>query len=102
MEAFVEYHHESEGNPKNKFKPGYFKVLEGKLSTKLPNARLRAKLDIESRLRTLIKFSILPLFKIVVCWSDFTIVGHLIEDPQDFLKDQLITYVATSKFNIIK
>ena len=63
VEAFVEYHHESEGNLKNKFKPGYFKVLEGKLSTKLPNARLRAKLDIESRLRTLKRLSILPLFK---------------------------------------
>ena len=63
VEALVEYHHESEGNPKNKFKSGYLKVLEGKLSTKLPNARLRAKLDIELRLRTLKRLSILPLFK---------------------------------------
>ena len=63
VEALVEYHHEREGNPKNKFKPGYLKVLEGKISTKLPNAGLRAKLDIESRLRTSKKLSILPLFK---------------------------------------
>ena len=34
--------------------------------------------------------------KIVVCWSNFTTMGHLIEDSQEFLKDQLITYVATS------
>ncbi|KAK4558151.1 hypothetical protein RGQ29_007779 [Quercus rubra] len=53
VEALVEYHHEKEGNPKNKFKPKYLKILEGKISTKLPNAGLRAKLHIESRLRTL-------------------------------------------------
>ena len=53
VEALVEYHHEREGSPKNKFKPGYLKILEGNISTKLPNAGLRAKLDIESRLRTL-------------------------------------------------
>ena len=28
VEALVEYHHEREGNLKNKFKPGYLKVLE--------------------------------------------------------------------------
>ena len=94
--GFGRISHEREGNPENKFKPGYLKVLEGQISTNLPNAELRAKPDIESRLRTLIKLSILPLFKIVVCWSNFTTVGHLIEDPQEFLKDQLITYVATS------
>ena len=38
---------------KNKFKPGYLKILEGKISTKLPNAGLRAKPHIELRLRTL-------------------------------------------------
>ena len=38
---------------KNKFIPGYLKILEGKISTKLPNAGLRAKPHIESRLRTL-------------------------------------------------
>ena len=53
VEALVEYHHEREGSPENKFKPGYLKVLEGKLSTKLPNCGLRAKPHIESRLRTL-------------------------------------------------
>uniref|UniRef100_A0A2N9H846 Myb/SANT-like domain-containing protein n=1 Tax=Fagus sylvatica TaxID=28930 RepID=A0A2N9H846_FAGSY len=37
VEALVEYHQEREGSPENKFKPGYLKVLEGKLSTKLPN-----------------------------------------------------------------
>ena len=63
VEALVEYHHERKGNPENKFKPGYLKVLEGQLSTKLPNAELRAKPDIESRLRTLIKLSILQLFQ---------------------------------------
>ena len=64
VEALVEYHqHEREGNPENKFKPKYLKVLEWKISTKLPNAGLRAKPDIESRLRTLQKLSIFPLFK---------------------------------------
>ena len=29
VEALVEYHHERKGNPENKFKPGYLKVLEG-------------------------------------------------------------------------
>ena len=53
VEALVEYHHEREGSPENKFKPGYLKILEEKISTKLPNAGLRAKLHIESRLRTL-------------------------------------------------
>uniref|UniRef100_A0A2N9IVH8 Myb/SANT-like domain-containing protein n=1 Tax=Fagus sylvatica TaxID=28930 RepID=A0A2N9IVH8_FAGSY len=53
VEALVEYHQEREGSPENKFKPGYLKVLEGKLSTKLPNCGLRAKPHIESRLRTL-------------------------------------------------
>ncbi|XP_030941092.1 uncharacterized protein At2g29880-like [Quercus lobata] len=53
VEALVEYHHEREGSPENKFKPGYLKILEGKISTKLPNAGLRAKPHIESRLRTL-------------------------------------------------
>ena len=47
VEALVEYHHEREGNLKNKFKPGYLKVLEERISTKLPNARLRAKPNIE-------------------------------------------------------
>ena len=47
VEALVEYHHEREGNLKNKFKPGYFKVLEERISTELPNARLRAKPNIE-------------------------------------------------------
>ena len=53
VEALLKYHHEKEGNPENKFKPRYLKILEGKISTKLPNAGLRAKLHIESRLRTL-------------------------------------------------
>ncbi|KAK4591755.1 hypothetical protein RGQ29_016269 [Quercus rubra] len=53
VEALVVYHHEREGSPENKFKPGYLKILEGKISTKLPNAGLRAKPHIESRLRTL-------------------------------------------------
>ena len=47
VEALVEYHHEREGNLKNKFKPGYLKVLEERISTKLPNAGLRAKPNIE-------------------------------------------------------
>ena len=37
---------------KIKFKPGYLKILEEKISTKLPNAGLRAKPHIESRMRT--------------------------------------------------
>ena len=41
VEALVEYHHESEGNPRNK------KVLVERISTILPNARLRAKPNIE-------------------------------------------------------
>ena len=49
----MKYHHEKEGNPENKFKPGYLKILERKISTKLPNAGLRVKPHIESRLRTL-------------------------------------------------
>uniref|UniRef100_A0A2N9ISI0 CCHC-type domain-containing protein n=1 Tax=Fagus sylvatica TaxID=28930 RepID=A0A2N9ISI0_FAGSY len=53
VEALVEYHQEIEGSPENKFKSGYLKVLEGKLSTKLPNCGLRAKPHVESRLRTL-------------------------------------------------
>ena len=53
VEALVEYHHEKEANLENKFKPGYLKILEGKISTKLPNAGLRAKPHIESRMRTL-------------------------------------------------
>ena len=53
MEALVEYHHEREGCPENMFKPGYLKIMEGSISTKLPDAGLRAKPDIESRLRTL-------------------------------------------------
>nr|POF25351.1 uncharacterized protein CFP56_32593 [Quercus suber] len=53
VEVLVEYHHEKEGNPENKFKPEYLKILEGKISTKLPNAGLRAKPHIESRLRIL-------------------------------------------------
>ena len=52
MEILVEYQHEREGNLENKFKLGYLKVLEGKISTKLPNAGLRAQPYIESRLRT--------------------------------------------------
>ena len=63
VEALVEYHHEREGNPKKKFKHGYLKVLEEKISTKLPNAGLTAKPDIESKLRTLKRLRILPLFK---------------------------------------
>ncbi|KAL4627004.1 hypothetical protein ACB092_05G136200 [Castanea dentata] len=55
VEALVEYHHEKEGNPENKFKPEYLKILEGKISTKLPNTGLRAKPHIKSRLRTLKK-----------------------------------------------
>ena len=51
VEALIEYHHEKEDSPENKFKPGYLKILEGKISTKLPNASLRAKPHIESRLR---------------------------------------------------
>ena len=47
VETFVEYHHESEGNPRNKFKPRYLKVLVERISTILPNARLRAKPNIE-------------------------------------------------------
>ena len=47
VEALVEYHHEREGNLKNKFKSGYLKVLEERISTKLPNTRLRAKPNIE-------------------------------------------------------
>ena len=47
VEALVEYHHKSEGNPRNKFKPRYLKVLVERISTILPNARLRAKPNIE-------------------------------------------------------
>ena len=47
VEALVEYHHEREGNPKNKFKPRYLKVLEERISTIFPNARLSAKPNIE-------------------------------------------------------
>ena len=47
VEVLVEYHHEREGNPKNKFKPRYLKALEERISTILPNARLRAKPNIE-------------------------------------------------------
>ena len=53
VEALVEYHHEKEGNLENKFKLGYLKILEEKISTKLPNVVLRAKPRIESRMRTL-------------------------------------------------
>ena len=53
VEALVEYHHEKEDNPENKFKPRYLKISEGKIFPKLPNAGLRAKPHIESRLRTL-------------------------------------------------
>ncbi|XP_075653486.1 uncharacterized protein LOC142623890 [Castanea sativa] len=53
VEALVEYHHEKEGSLENKFKLRYLKILEGKISTKLPNASLRVKPHIESRLRTL-------------------------------------------------
>ena len=42
------------------------------------------------------------LSKIVICRSNFTNVGHLIEDPQDFLNEKLITDVATSNFNAMK
>lgn len=63
VETLVEYQYEREDNPKNEFKPGYLKVLEENISTKLPNVGLRAKLYIESRLRTLKKLSILLLFK---------------------------------------
>ena len=52
VEALVEYRHEKEANLENKFKPGYLKILEWKISTKLPNAGLRAKPHIESRMRT--------------------------------------------------
>ena len=47
VEVLVEYHHEREGNPKSKFKPRYLKALEERISTILPNARLRAKPNIE-------------------------------------------------------
>ena len=47
VEALVEYPHESEGNPRNKIKPRYLKVLVERISTILPNARLRAKPNIE-------------------------------------------------------
>ena len=53
VKALVEYRHEKEANLENKFKPGYLKILEWKISTKLPNAGLRAKPHIESRMRTL-------------------------------------------------
>nr|POE55936.1 hypothetical protein CFP56_45151 [Quercus suber] len=62
VEALVEYHREREGNLKNKFKPGYLKDLEEKSSTKFPSAGLKVKSDIESRLRTLKRLRILPLF----------------------------------------
>ena len=63
MEALIEYHYERKGNPAKKFKHEYLKVLEEKISTKLPSAGLRAKPDIESKLRTLKRLRILPLFK---------------------------------------
>ena len=63
VEALVEYQYERKDNLENKFKPRYLKVLEENISTKLPNVGLRAKPSIESRLRTLKKLSILPLFK---------------------------------------
>ena len=95
MEVLVEYHHEREGNLEHKFKLGYLKVLEEKISTKLPSSGLRVKLDIESRLKTLRGFYHCSS-KIVICRSNFRSAGHLIEDSQDFFKDKLIIDLATS------
>ena len=64
VEVLVEYHHEREVTLRISLSlVRYLKVLEGKISTKLPNIGLRAKPNIESRLRTLKRLSILPLFK---------------------------------------
>ena len=95
MGNLVEYHHKREGNLEHKFKLGYLKVLEEKISTKLPSSGLRVKLDIESILKTLRGFYHCSS-KIVICRSNFTSAGHLIEDPQVFLKEKLINDVATS------
>jgi hypothetical protein len=55
VQALLEHYNEENDKQKTRFQPGYLKILEMKLSRTLPNARIKAKPHIESRLKTLKK-----------------------------------------------
>jgi hypothetical protein len=55
VQALLEHYNEGNDKQETRLQPGYFKILEVKLSRTLPNAGIKAKPHIESRLKTLKK-----------------------------------------------
>jgi hypothetical protein len=55
VQALLEHYNEGNDKQETRLQPGYLKILEVKLSRTLPNARIKAKPHIESRLKTLKK-----------------------------------------------
>ena len=55
VQALVEHYNEGNNRQETRLQPSYLRILEGKLSKTLPNAGIKAKPHIESRLKTLKK-----------------------------------------------
>jgi hypothetical protein len=55
VQALLEHYNEGNDKQETRLQPGYLKILEVKLSKTLPNAGIKAKPHIESRLKTLKK-----------------------------------------------
>jgi hypothetical protein len=53
VQALVEHYNEGNDRQETRLQPSYLRILEVKLSKTLPNAGIKAKLHIESRLKTL-------------------------------------------------
>ena len=55
VQALIKHYNEVNDRLKNKFQPGYLRILKVKLSKTLPNAGIKTKSHIESILKTLKK-----------------------------------------------
>lgn len=53
VQALLEHYNEGHDKQETRLQPGYLKILEVKLSKTLPNAGIKAKPHIKSRLKTL-------------------------------------------------
>jgi hypothetical protein len=68
VQALVEHYNEGSDRQKTRLQLGYLRILEVKLSKTLPNAGIKAKPHIESRLKSLKKY--LQVIHAMLCSPD--------------------------------